>query len=440
MRPAAGRGRAPRGTLSGVTTPVDLRLRDPSPELLGLPWLTPLAEWTPDVVALRDIPVGPSRHLVRFVALPDGLLAVKEAPGRIVRKEYDVLRALETRHMPAVRPMGMVLRSPEEEGLLLTRYLDRSWQYRRLFMRLPLDATKQRGRLLAAMASLLVELHRSGVFWGDCSLANTLFMRDGQTLQAHLVDAETSEILPRLSDGQRQHDLDIVVENVAGGLIDIATRLGAENAIDEMIEAAESVAETYRGLWHELHHDLVVRLDERWQVDSRLRRLRELGYAVDEVRLETVPGGGDRLRVKVTVAGHDYHAEELRRLTGLAAGEGQADVLLNDVRAFAGRLQPPEDDDSAGRRWRREVYEPLGARASAVAGAHTDAIQAYCDFLEVRWLLSEQKGRDVGDEAALSALRARRTPVDSAASMSILEMPTGEMKPIVPGERDPDLT
>jgi hypothetical protein len=53
------------------------------------------------------------------------------------------------------------------------------------------------------MASLLVDLHRNGVYWGDCSLANTLFSRDGQRLQAWLVDAETSEIHPELTAGQR---------------------------------------------------------------------------------------------------------------------------------------------------------------------------------------------------------------------------------------------
>jgi hypothetical protein len=51
------------------------------------------------------------------------------------------------------------------------------------------------------MASLLVDLHRNGVYWGDCSLANTLFSRDGQRLQAWLVDAETSEIHPELTPG-----------------------------------------------------------------------------------------------------------------------------------------------------------------------------------------------------------------------------------------------
>ena len=53
------------------------------------------------------------------------------------------------------------------------------------------------------MASLLVDLHLAGVYWGDCSLANTLFRRSGDKIQAYLVDAETSEIHPRLSNGQR---------------------------------------------------------------------------------------------------------------------------------------------------------------------------------------------------------------------------------------------
>jgi hypothetical protein len=412
---------------------VDIRLRNPSPGLIGLPWEIPLAEWDGTDVPLRDVPVGPSRHLVRFVELEEGLVAVKEAPPRIVQREYDVLRRLELERLPAVRPLGMVLASGDGEGLLLTRFLERSWQYRRLFMRLPLDSVKQRQRLLAAMAGLLVELHRAGVFWGDCSLANTLFVRDGQTLQAHLVDAETSEVHPSLSDGQREFDLEILVQNVAGGLLDIATRLGAEDEADEFVAGAESVAETYRELWEELHRDLVLRMDERWQIAGRLHRLHELGYAVDEVRLEPGPGGDDQLRVKVAVAGRDYHAEELRALTGLTVGEGQAAVLLNDVRAYISRLEPQVDARTAAWRWRREVFaNALALVTEAGLASTSDPVQAVCDLLEVRWLLSEQAGRDVGDDAAIAALRQRRAPIDSAASMSLLEAPTGEMKALQP--------
>ena len=77
------------------------------------------------------------------------------------------------------------------------------------------------------MAFLLVDLHRNGVFWGDCSLANTLFRRDGDRIQAYLVDAETSEVHPALTDGQREYDVEILVENVAFGLADLAAMQGA---------------------------------------------------------------------------------------------------------------------------------------------------------------------------------------------------------------------
>ncbi len=406
---------------------VDIRLRSPSAELLELPWPTPLAEWDATAVPFHDVPVGPSQHLVRFLEVEDGLLAVKEAPDRIVRREYEALRALEARRLPAVRAVGMVLRGEERQGLLVTRFLERSWQYRRLFMRLPREDTRQRARLLAAMAGLLVELHRGGVFWGDCSLANTLFVRDGQNLEAHLVDAETSEIHAALSDGQRRHDLEILEENVTAGLLDIASRLGEVGDIDEYVDAARSVIATYRELWAELHRDLIVSADERWRVASHLHRLHELGYAVDEVRLEQDTAGADRLRVKVAVAGRDHHAEALRALTGVEVREGQAAILLNDARAFASRSGPSADERATGTSWRQEVFEPGVALVRGIAGAHTDPVQAFCDLLEVRWLLSEQAGRDVGVDVALSALRERKFPTDAAASMSILEPPTGEL-------------
>ena len=46
------------------------------------------------------------------------------------------------------------------------------------------------------MVVLLVRLHLAGVFWGDCSLSNTLFRPDADGLTAYLVDAETVERRP----------------------------------------------------------------------------------------------------------------------------------------------------------------------------------------------------------------------------------------------------
>jgi hypothetical protein len=408
-----------------------LRLRAPSPGLLALPWLEPLGEWDATEVPLRDIPVGPSRHLVRFVETDGRLWALKELPRRVAEKEYAVLRDLETRALPAVRPAGLVIQPQDDNAILVTRYLQRSWQYRRLLMRIPPDQPRHRERLLDAMASLLVDLHRNGVFWGDCSLANTLFSRDGQVLQAWLVDAETSEIHPQLTDGQRGHDIDILVENVAGGLVDLAMRLEQPpETYDALIDEAAGVATRYQALWDVLHAEPTFAFTDRYQAEGQIRRLHELGFAVDEVTLQFTGEGTEDLRLKVAVAARRFHATQLRDLTGLEVGEGQARILLADLRAYQGHLQHTlrtnVSDALAARRWMDEVLEPGMDRAHHALSGIGDPIQAYCDLLEVRWLLSERAAHDVGDTAALAALTSRSVPPDSAAKMAVAEPSTGQ--------------
>ena len=416
---------------------LDIRLRVATPGLLALPWMEPLGEWAATEVPLRDIPVGPSRHLVRFVETDGQLWALKELPQRIAAKEYAVLRGLEARSLPAVRPAGLVIQPHEDAAILVTRYLDRSWQYRRLLMRIPPGRTAHRARLLDAMASLLVDLHRNGVFWGDCSLANTLFSRDGQLLQAWLVDAETSEIHPRLSDGQRRHDIDILVENVAGGLIDLAVRLEQPpETWDALIDEAASVATRYQGLWDVLHAEPTFAFDDRYQVEGQIRHLHDLGFAVDEVNLQPAGPDDERLRLKVAVAARRYHATQLRELTGLDVGEGQAVILLGDLRAYQCRLQDRTrtevPDTVAGRRWHDEVLTPGMERAHRAIGGIGTPEQAYCDLLEVRWLLSEQAGQDVGDDKALEALAQQAVPPGSAATMVVADASTGQLQALTP--------
>lgn len=422
---------------------LDLRLRYGSAGLLALPWIEPLGDWDATEAPLRDIPVGPSRHLVRFVETDDGLWALKELPDRIATKEYAVLRGLEARSLPAVRPAGLVVQPQEDTAILVTRFLEGSWQYRRLLMRIPPNMPKHRERLLDAMANLLVDLHRNGVFWGDCSLANTLFSRDGQILQAWLVDAETSEIHPQLSDGQRRHDLDIMVENVAGGMIDLAVRFAQPpDVYSSLIDEAASVATRYQGLWDVLHAEPTFSYHDRYQVEGQIRRLHDLGFAVDEVTLQSDGAGNDRLRLKVAVAARQFHATQLRDLTGLDVGEGQARILLDDLRAYQGRLQRETNtcvtDQEAARQWANDVLRPGMERAHQAVGGLGHPIQAYCDLLEVRWLLSEQAGHDVSDSVALEALAHRSVPPESAAKMAIVEAATAQL-PILSPELLDDL-
>ena len=410
-----------------MTAP-EFRLRAPTPGLLGLPWDRPLHEWTVPEVPLRDIAVGPSRHLVKFVDADDTLWAVKDMPPRVAAREYEVLRRLEEMGLPAVRPAGLVLQPEFDTAILVTRYLEGSWQYRRLFMRLPPDQPKHRERLLDAMAGLLVELHRHGVFWGDCSLANTLFSRDGQILQAWLVDAETSEVHPVLSRGQREHDLDIMVENVAMGMVDLAERLEQSALEDVLIAEAQQTRDRYDRLWDALHAEPMFDFADRYRVEGTVRRLNELGFAVDEVALQPVSDRPSQLKIRVAVGDRRYHAQRLQELTGLDVGEGQAQILLGDLQAYQAQLCREAghdvDDSSAARLWVIEVLTPYERLAHDVVGNKGTPIQAYCDLLEVRWLLSERAGHDVGTNKALAALARDVIPIDSAAKMAIAEVPT----------------
>jgi hypothetical protein len=92
-------------------------------------------------------------------------------------------------------------------------------------------------------------------------------------------------------------------------------------------------------------------------------------------------------------------------------------------------------DGVAGRRWVDEVLGPGIERAHRAAGLG-DPVQAYCDLLEVRWLLSEQAGHDVGDAAALEALARRSAPSGSAATMAIAEAATAQLEALRPERLD----
>ena len=392
-----------------------LRLRRAGP-LLDLPWELPLDAW-PASLRFRVLPVGPSRHLVRFLVVEDDLFALKEEPIEVGRREYDVLTHLERVGLPAVTPIGIAEQPSTASAILVTEYLAHSLQFRRLLSRFPLGPGPYRDRLLDAMAWLLVDLHRGGVFWGDCSLANTLFRRDGDRIQAFLVDAETSEVHPSLSDGQRDYDLEILVENLGYGLADVAMLQDRPEDLDGAVEAAEKVRDRYRAIWRELHLQPRLPAGDRHAIRGQLRRLNDLGFAVDEI--EVVPAdGGSAVQLRVTTTNRAFHAHELERLTGIRALEGQARLLLNDMREHIAWLRHRTGRTTAeevgARRWRRHVLDPA-LRLLRPAVGDRDLIQAYSDVLEHKWLLSERAGRDVGLKAAIDAYLAEGAPAPEQA-------------------------
>src|ERR1700729_1759750 len=223
--------------------------------LLTLPWSQPLAEWRDErLVEIRQR--GISRHVVRFVYDDGTLYALKELSERLARREYRLLRALAELSIPAVEVVGIAVdlgephtRPEDSDAILVTKFLSYATTYRAVFSN-PRGLQPSDG-LLDALAELLVRLHLSGFFWGDCSLSNTLFRHDAGTLEAHLVDAETSEQPPALSAGQRRYDVELAVEQVSGELLDLQAGELLPPDIDPL-ETGEEIQLRYEALWEEL--------------------------------------------------------------------------------------------------------------------------------------------------------------------------------------------
>ena len=378
---------------------MQLRARTGNPDFLDLPWGTPLEEWRSK--RLVEVVRGIHRHVVRFVEyegpLGPRIYALKELPGTLAQHEYTVLRRLAEEDVPVVDAVCVATeRGGDLNPVLITRHLDYSLPFRTLFARGAMPDLRL--RLLDAGAELLVRLHLSGFFWGDCSLSNTLFRRDAGALAAYLVDAETGELYPSLSDGQRRHDLAIAEENVVGELTDLEAELEREGELAPE-ETATELADRYEALWDELTREEAFADDSRYLIDDRLRRLNELGFDVEEIEL-VADDAGYRLRLSPHVVEPGHHRRRLLSLTGLQAQENQARRLLNDVARFRAELERregrPLPESVAVYRWLAEVFEPAIAAIPVELWGKRQAAEVFHELLEHRWFLSQAREEDIG--------------------------------------------
>ena len=367
----------------------------PTPELVQLPWSVPLEEWGEEHVIL--LPRGLSRHVVRFARVGEHTCAVKETDELIARREYHLLRDLRKLGLPTVVPQAVVTGRKDSNGewlpsALVTRHLRFSLPYRSLFSRgmradsLPL--------LVDALVVLLVRLHLAGFFWGDVSLSNVLFRRSAGEFAAYLVDAETGELKPALSDQQRAYDLTVARENMFGELLD----LQAGGLLEEHFDPAEVVElldERYAALFEALTGPAEFNTDEVWRIEQWVESLNDLGFDVDEMDIATEPGGTKvRLQPRVVEAGH--HSRELRTVTGLDVEEAQARRLLNDIARFTAHSGiGHEKREIAANRWLTEIYEPLVAMVPRELRGRLEPAEIFHEVLVHRWFLSERAGHEV---------------------------------------------
>ncbi len=364
--------------------------------LLDLPWELPLETWPEERIAA--LPRGISRHVVRFVRISGKVYAIKEITESIARREYQMLRNLRRLAVPSVEPTAVVSGRRDVDGeplesALITRHLQFSLPYRALFSQTlrPDTAT----RLIDALAVLLVRLHLTGFYWGDVSLSNTLFRRDAGSFAAYLVDAETGELHPVLSEGQRAYDVDLARVNIAGEMLDLQAGELLDAEFDPLA-ASDRMVDRYQTLWRELTDGEAFDFGERWRVDARIRRLNDLGFDVGELTITTdFNGTSVFIQPKVVDAGH--HTRRLLRLTGLDVEENQARRLLNDMDSFsAANDMQGEDEEITAHTWLSTVFEPVVRAVPPQLRLKLESAEVFHEVLQHRWYLSEAAGHDVG--------------------------------------------
>ena len=370
--------------------------------LVTLPWHLPLEEWGDPYV----LPVarGLSRHVVRIVRVDGIVCAVKETQERPARHEYDLLGRLQRLDLPTVAPLAVVTDRVDADGeelgaCLVTRYLPHSLPYRAMFGRGL--RTQSMPALVDAMVVLLVRLHLDGFFWGDVSLSNVLFRRSAGEFAAYLVDAETGDLQPTLSDGQRQHDLTVAGENVYGEMLDLQGAGLLDPEVD-LLPVVERLHEQYDALWRELTEVEEFSVGEMWRIERRAARLNELGFDIEELDIST-DQTGSRVTVRPRVVEAGHHRHELRGLTGLDVEEAQARRLLNDLAAFTAATGSGEEDRFVvASIWLNEVYEPVVGLVPAALRGRLEPAEVFHEILEHRWYLSEDRGAgvDIFDTAA----------------------------------------
>ena len=285
------------------------------------------------------------------------------------------------------------------------------------------------------MALLLVDLHRNGIYWGDCSLANTLFMRDGQTIQAWMVDAETAEFHPTLTrrpatDGPRDHGRERRRWSAR-------CRRPSRGATRGVRRDHRRGAQRRRPLRPASGRSSTM---NRWSDygDRRRDRITPARASTTSASRSTRFGSSPRatpsesLRMKVAVAGRTFHSERLRSLTGLSRGRGPGHHP-HERPSLVPQLAPAR----AGRRRSRGAGgTPVAdrrVRADVGAGLRGGRPPRRSDpglLRPPRGPVAAQRGRRATTSATRPRLRRSPTesiPDDSAATISFVETPTAEL-------------
>jgi hypothetical protein len=230
----------------------------------------------------------------------------------------------------------------------------------------------------------------------------------------------------------RNYDLEIAVENIAGGLFELQASGRIGDDVDP-VAIAESLRMRYEELWSELTRVDEFDLDERWKIEQRVRRINELGFDVEELSINR---DGRTLAIKPVLIEEGHHARELRRRTGLDVQENQARRLLSDIDQHRAWLERREGHTIpravATARWLAEVYQPTIDSIPDDLRSHLEPAEVFHQLLEHRYLMAEQRGAEVRTSEALAdyvAAVLALTPAERQLHLDTGSIPRIEFDP-----------
>ena len=187
----------------------------------------------------------------------------------------------------------------------------------------------------------------------------------------------------------RPHDEEAVI---AGELMDLIASGHATPGVDA-VATSERIVAKYRELWVELTGSETFDASERWKINSRVARLNELGFDIEELAIKTDASGTKvKIQPKVVDAGH--HTRRLIRLTGLDVEENQARRLLNDLDQY--RIEHPRpgaDEEVLAHEWLSNAFEPVITSIPKDLSGRLEPAEIYHQVLEHRWYMSENQNR-----------------------------------------------
>lgn len=372
------------------------------PDFLDLPWQLSINDWNLD--RFVELPKAKSRHSVRFLQCEEYIYVIKELPVRAAQRDYEILTKLEDLDVHSASPIALVTGRHQDHGAersaaIITKYIPYSLSYFELLEGPGFGF--RRDKMLDAFASILVQLHLCGCFWGDCSLGNVLYRYDADGIEVFMIDAETSRLYPKLSEGQRFEDILIMKENIAGGMSDIAASQSF-SLCEADINLGEDIERRYKKLWSEIVSAMTISQADHYLIHEKINRLNLLGFNVENLFIEE-HGDGDKLHIRPKVGGRNFHTARLKGLTGIDALERQAQHILNDVHCYQleQNAKSPAEKILSAAQWRINQFEPTMEILRSIAH-QKDLVQAYCDLLYARNMISNKLNHPITMDDALT--------------------------------------